>query len=75
MGIKEDILNASKKVGINPYTDPFKASTLGLNANKYGSFSDYCSETESASGKYSKTIILKVVERNKSKKPFKYLLL
>ena len=60
---------------MNPYTEPFKPSDLGLNSNKYGSFSDYCSEIDSTSGKYTKTIILKVAERDKGGKPFKYLLL
>jgi len=75
MEIKEDILNASKKVGINPYTEPFKPSDLGLNSNQYGSFSDYCSENDSTSGKYTGITILKVVERDKGGRPFKYLLL
>lgn len=75
MGIKEDILEASKSIGINPYTKPFKPSDLGLSSNKYGSFSDYCSEIDSISGKYSETTILKVAEKDKSGRPFKYLLL
>lgn len=75
MKIKEDILNASKKVGINPYTEPFKPSDLSLNSNQYGSFSDYCSENDSTSGKYTETTVLKVAQRDSSGKPFKYLLL
>jgi|FLOH01.1.fsa_nt_gi hypothetical protein len=75
MGIKEDILEASKRVGINPYTKPFKASDLGLNSNKYGSFSDYCSEIDSISGKYTEATILKVAEKDRGGRPFKYLLL
>lgn len=75
MEIKEDILIASKKVGINPYTRPFKPSDLGLNSNKYGSFSDYCSENESKSGKHNKLTILKVAKRDKGGRPSKYLLL
>ena len=75
MKIKEDILNASRKVGIDPYTQPFKASDLGLNSNKYGSFSDYCSEEDSTSGKYAETTIFKVVQKDGSGRPFKYLLL
>lgn len=72
---KDIILNASKLVNINPYIEPFKSSDLKLNSNEYGSFSDYCSLTDSKSGKYNKNTILKVHETNKSGKLFKYLLL
>jgi len=75
MNIKEDILNASKKIGINPYTEPFKPSDLGLNSNNYGSFSDYCSEYDSTSGKYTETTILKVAQKDSRGRPFKYLLI
>ena len=74
MKIKEDILKASKKLGINPYTQPFKPSDLGLDSNQYGSFSDYCSEEDSESGKYAETTILKVAQRDAGNRPFKYLL-
>lgn len=75
MNLKENILEVSKYKGIDPYTKPFKPSDLGLNSSKYGSFSDYCSKDETKSGKYNKSTILKVAERNKSNKPYKYLLI
>lgn len=75
MGIKKDILEASQRVGIDPYTTPFKPSDLGINSNKYGSFADYCSEVDSISGKYTDTSILQVIQRDQGGRPFKYLLL
>ena len=74
MNLKEDILSASEKKGLNPYIDSFKPSDLGLKASDYGSFSDYCSEKDTLSGKYNVNTILIVAERNKSGKPLKYLL-
>jgi len=73
MGLKEDILRASKKHDINPYIQPFKPSELGLKSSDYGSFSDYCGNTESA--KWNQSIILKPVEFNKGGRPWRYLLL
>ncbi len=75
MGLKEDILEASKKVGLNPYNQVFKPSDLGLTSSDYGSFSDYCSKDDTLSGQWSSKIILKVAERNKSGKPHKYFLI
>jgi hypothetical protein len=75
MGLKDDILEASERLGIDPYHQAFKPSDLGLNSNKYGSFSDYCAEDETISGKWSSDVILKVAERNKGGKPYKYLLI
>ncbi len=74
MELKKDILKASEKVGLDPYTKPFKPSDIGINSNQYGSFSDYCSEDDTESGKWNTDIILKVVERDKGGRPFKYLL-
>ena len=73
--LKEDILIASKKRDIDPYNKHFKPSDLGLKSSDYGSFSDYCSVEDSASGKHNKVIILKVVERDAGDRPSKYLLL
>lgn len=75
MSLKEDILKASNLHGMDPYNQPFKPSDLKLNSGKYGSFSDYCSKNETKSGKYSKTTILKVAEKKKNNKPYKYLLI
>ena len=75
MKLKEAILLASNKVGLNPYINPFKPSDLGLNSNQYGSFSDYCSEKDTVSGKHNKATILQVAERNRLGKPLKYLLI
>ncbi len=75
MGLKEDILSASRMCGIDPYTQAFKPSELGLNASDYGSFSDYCSENETRSGKWNTKVILKVAERTRTDRPRRYLLL
>jgi len=75
LGLKEDILRASRKRDIDPYNDSFKPSELGLKASKYGSFSDYCSKNETLSGQYNNNVILKVVERDKANRPRRYLLL
>ncbi len=48
MSLKEDMLQASREAGINPYSQPFKPSDLGLKSSKYGSFSDYCENTRSS---------------------------
>jgi len=75
MGLKEDILEASKRVRLNPYKQAFKPSDLGLTYSNYGSFSDYCSKDDTLSGQWSSKIILKVAERNKSGKPRSSLLI
>lgn len=75
MGLKEDILHASEQQGIDPYNQAFKPSDLKLDPSKYGSFSDYCAEDETTSGKWSTNVILKVVERKRDGTPYKYLLL
>ncbi len=75
MGLKEDILQASLAHGIDPYTQAFKPSDLGLKASAYGAFSDHCSKVETRSGKWNKDVILKVEQWTKAGKPYKYLLI
>lgn len=75
MGLKEDILEASKRIGLNPYNQAFKPSDLGLTASDYGSFSDYCSKDDTLSGHWSPKIILKVAEKDSSGRPYKYFLI
>ena len=70
---EEIIKKAAEKKGIDPYKEPFFPKDLGLDANKFGSFSDYCDNTKSS--KYNKIIILTAVEFNKGKRPIKYLLI
>ena len=74
MGLKEDILKASVKNGIDPYKEPFSPSDLGLTSSDYGSFSDHCSKEETISGKWSSDVILIVAQKDKSGRPSKYLL-
>ena len=69
----EDILRAAEASGIDPYRTPFKPSDLGLSAQDYGSFSDYCADTESA--QYNSHICLKAVEFRRDGKPLRYILL
>lgn len=76
MGIKlkDNIETQARKRGKNPYKDAFKPSDLGLKASDYGSFADYASPDEAKSGKYNKSIILKVVEWSKNGRPRRYIL-
>ena len=75
MSLKNDIIKAAARKGINPYKHPFKPADLGLSASDYGSFSDYCSKEETVSGKWNKQVILKVAEFGKTGRPRRYLLL
>jgi hypothetical protein len=75
MGLKDDILRASKQRGINPYTQPFKPCELGLDSSKYGSFSDYCPKKKTKSAKWNKEEILEPVEYKKNKQPLRYVLI
>ena len=75
MRLKEAILKESSIHGIDPYKQPFKPSDLGMKASDYGSFSDYCSETETRSGKWNKDVILEVAEWTRANKPHRYLLI
>jgi hypothetical protein len=75
MSLKQDILKESNSRGWDPFTRPFKPSDLGLNANQYGSFSDYCASNETISGQYNPSVVLKVAERSLSRRPKKYLLI
>ena len=72
MGLVEDIEIAARERGIDPYTTPFSPRDLGLQASDYGSFSDYCSDTQSA--QYNERVYLKVAGWN-NEKPAAYLLL
>jgi len=69
----EDILRESKRVGIDPYKDAFRARDLGLDASDYYSFSHWCEDTTSS--KLSGYVCLEVAETNRRGKPFKYRLL
>lgn len=60
MGLVEDIEHSAREHGIDPYTTPFRPRDLGLKASDYGSFSDYCSDTQSA--QYNKRVYLKVAK-------------
>jgi len=73
MKIAEDILRESKRVGIDPYKDPFRPSDLGLNASDYGSFSDWCEDTTSA--RWNQHVCLEAAKFRKDNKPLKYILL
>lgn len=75
MHLCKDIQRAAKVKGIDPYNTPFRPRDLGLYANNYGSFSDWCSRTQTTSGKYNRHICLKVAERNSGGRPYKYVLL
>jgi len=75
MGLREDIIEASKRVGIDPFKQPFKPSDLGLVSSDYGSFSDHCSRGDTASGKWASDVILKAVERDRAGRPKRYLLI
>ncbi len=75
MRLKNDILKAAKVKGIDPYTEPFKPSDLGLIVSDYGSFSDHCSKEETVSGKWADDVILTVAERNVGGKLLRYLLI
>ncbi|HOE18724.1 MAG TPA: hypothetical protein PK344_15060 [Syntrophorhabdaceae bacterium] len=75
MGLREDILQAAAKKGIDPYTQPFQPSDLGLDSSKYGSFSDHCSSQETLSGQWSNEVILRPVEFNRGGRPHKYVLI
>ncbi len=75
MNLKEDIVEASKHFGIDPYSQPFKPSDLDLKPSNYGSFSDHCSKDETLSGHWSSDIILKVAEKDTKGRPYKYLLI
>ena len=73
MKIADDILRESKRVGIDPYRDPFRPADLGLKASDYGSFSDWCRDTTSA--RWNQHICLDAVQFRKDDKPLKYVLL
>ena len=69
---KEIIEKAAKQNGINPYEESFSPKDLGLDANKFGSFSDYCDNTKSS--RYNRIVILKATHFNKGGRPTKYFL-
>jgi len=75
MGLREDILDASARVGIDPYRQAFKPSDLGLISSNYGSFSDHCAADDTLSGHWTSDVILKAVEWDRAGKPRKYLLI
>ena len=73
--LKKEILRKATDKGMDPYENAFKPSDLAIKADKYGSFSDFCSSRDTISGKWNKETILKPVEWKKNNKPHKYLLI
>ena len=71
----KDIQRAAKTKGLDPYNTPFRPRDLGLYANNYGSFSDWCSGKETTSGRHTRNVCLKVFSRDSSRRPYKYVLL
>ena len=69
---KEIIKQAAEQNGIDPYKEPFSPKDLGLDANKFGAFSDYCDNTKSS--KYNERVILTATEFNKGNRPTRYRL-
>ena len=69
-----DIIIAAKARNIDPFTEPFKPSELGIKASNYGSFSDWCDKEQTKSGKYNVNVCLTVAQCHNGK-PFKYVLL
>jgi hypothetical protein len=67
-------IEAEKKC-LDPFSTPFKPADLGINANRYGSFSDWCANGQTKSSKYNKSVCLTVAKFNKSGQPHLYLLL
>jgi len=59
----------------DPYSNPFRPRDLGLSANAYGSFADYCAPEDAKSGEWNKCICLKVAKTNRAGRPTHYLLL
>ena len=70
--LKRDIIESARDKGIDPYKTPFSPKDLGLRSDKYGSFSDYCDDTESA--KWAPDAILNVVETDSGGRPKTYTL-
>ncbi len=75
MSLCEDIQRMATARGINSYNTPFKPEDLGLNPNKYGSFSDYCSRHVTTSGRHNKRVCLKATEWLRDGRPSEYVLL
>lgn len=71
----KDIIEAAKKVGIDPFKMSFTPKGLKLKASDYGSFADWCSPEDTKSSKWNKHVCLKVAQRNNSGKPTRYVLL
>jgi len=71
--LRADILSHAAARGWDPYKQPFKPSELGLTSSDYGSFSDYCSDTESS--KWNESVVLRCVDTGPSGRPLRYLLL
>ncbi|MCK5320186.1 macro domain-containing protein [Candidatus Parcubacteria bacterium] len=69
----EIIKQAAEQKGFNLRDKAFAPRDLGLKANRYGAFSDYCNNTKSS--KHNKREILTAVEFNKGGRPTKYKLL
>jgi len=63
--LKNEITKKAKEKNFNPFSQSFKPSDLGINSDKYGSFSDFCSPKDTISGKWNKDVILKAVEWKK----------
>lgn len=66
------IKQAAKRKRFDLRNKAFAPKDIGLTANQYGSFSDYCDNTKSSI--YNKRVILTAVEFGKGKRPKKYKL-
>jgi hypothetical protein len=73
MSLRADVIKQSDLRGLDPFTQPFKPSDLGLVSSDYGSFSDHCADTQSS--KYSSDVTLKVAQWSNAGKPLRYLLI
>jgi hypothetical protein len=71
----KDIQRVAKLAGIDYEDRPFRPKDLGLYANSYGSFSDWCSRKQTTSGRHNRHVCLRVVKRNSGGRPYTYVLL
>lgn len=69
--LKKNIIEATRGK-LNPYKDPFQPKDLKLIASNYGSFSDHCAKNTTISSRWCGCGLL---ERVKSTKPYKYILI
>lgn len=63
---KEFVLERANAAGIDPYSQPFKASDLGIDTIQYDSFADYAGKRKDS--------FLDVAERDRSGRPKRFLM-